>query len=160
MNLAPPSVHFEVPRGCQEPRCCVVADRLIGFSPTNYRTGSGEAFLLGPRIYRLRTRPIRADSRGLVDQSKSVVKFSPPRPALPRRTSCADRIPLIKGDSLVGCPIQFQNFAQWDSTKKWQMACTSCLQTIEFKAEMARPAGFEPTTPWFVAKFSICDKRF
>jgi hypothetical protein len=36
-----------------------------------------------------------------------------------------------------------------------KMACDSCLQAIEFKAEMARPAGFEPTTPWFVAKYSI-----
>jgi hypothetical protein len=27
-----------------------------------------------------------------------------------------------------------------------------CLQAIEFQAEMARPAGFEPTTPWFVAR--------
>jgi hypothetical protein len=28
-----------VPKGCQEPRCYVLADRLIGFSPTNYWTG-------------------------------------------------------------------------------------------------------------------------
>ena len=35
------------------------------------------------------------------------------------------------------------------------MACNNCMQAIEFKAELARPAGFEPTTPWFVAKYSI-----
>jgi hypothetical protein len=28
-----------------------------------------------------------------------------------------------------------------------KMARISCLQAIEFKAEMARPAGFDPTTP-------------
>jgi hypothetical protein len=39
------------------------------------------------------------------------------------------------------------------------MACTSCLQAIEFKVEMARPAGFEPTTPWFVAKVTISDNQ-
>jgi hypothetical protein len=26
------------------------------------------------------------------------------------------------------------------------MACNFCLQAIEFQAELARPAGFEPTT--------------
>jgi hypothetical protein len=41
-----------------------------------------------------------------------------------------------------------------------KMARNSSLQTIEFKAEMARPAGFEPTTPWFVAKGTISDNQF
>src|SRR6266853_6244840 len=46
------------------------------------------------------------------------------------------------------------------SPNVYKMACNSCLQAIEFKAELARPAGFEPTTPWFVAKYSISDNRF
>jgi hypothetical protein len=41
-----------------------------------------------------------------------------------------------------------------------KMACDSCLQAIEFKEELARPAGFEPTTPWFVAKATIPDNQF
>jgi hypothetical protein len=40
------------------------------------------------------------------------------------------------------------------------MARNSCLQAIEFKAELARPAGLEPTTPWFVAKGAISDNQF
>jgi hypothetical protein len=29
------------------------------------------------------------------------------------------------------------------------------LHSVEGFLDMARPAGFEPTTPWFVAKYSI-----
>jgi hypothetical protein len=29
------------------------------------------------------------------------------------------------------------------------------LLTVELHGELVRPAGFEPTTPWFVAKYSI-----
>jgi len=36
-----------------------------------------------------------------------------------------------------------------------KMARSVCLQAIEFQAEMVRPAGFEPTTPWYVAKATI-----
>jgi hypothetical protein len=37
----------------------------------------------------------------------------------------------------------------WKKTKK------KALHSVEGFLDMARPAGFEPTTPWFVAKYSI-----
>jgi hypothetical protein len=41
-----------------------------------------------------------------------------------------------------------------DSGAKIKKAC-DFSQTFSFLLVLARLAGFEPTTPWFVAKYSI-----